>query len=339
MVLFYIKFVKIYLTVLKMTEIFYTKQIDHDATGVRIDKFISSSYPDFSRAQIQRLIESSSILVNEEAISDKNYKTKLGDIYKIIVPEPEAATPIPENIPLNILYEDNDIIVVNKESGMTVHPAAGAYHGTLVNALLYHCKDSLSGIGGVARPGIVHRIDRNTSGILVVAKNDLSHNRLSEQFSEHTIERTYYALVYGVPNPLKGTIEGNIARSSYDRKKMALVKTGGKHAITHYETIARYSNSISLVKCNLETGRTHQIRVHLSSIGCHLVGDDIYKGRRGNLPFPEDIKKLINTFPRQALHAKSLGFTHPKTSEKLQFDSVLPDDIQNLLNILEKYKL
>lgn len=322
-----------------MTEKFYTKPVDIENVGLRIDKFIASENPDVSRAQIQRLIDIGSVFIAEKPVIDKNYKTKLGDVYKIVLPEPELATPIAEDIPLNVLYEDSDIVVINKPAGMTVHPAAGAHNGTLVNALLYHCKDSLSGIGGVARPGIVHRIDKNTSGILVIAKNDLAHNRLSEQFSSHSIERTYYAIVYGIPNPLSGRIEGNIARSSFDRKKMALVKTGGKHAVTHYETIACYANSVSLVKCNLETGRTHQIRVHLSSIGCHLVGDDTYKGKKSGLLFSEDVKKIVNTFPRQALHAKSLGFIHPITKEKMQFDSELPEDMQNLLNALKKYKL
>lgn len=322
-----------------MVEKFYTKKVDEDTLGLRIDKFIVAEYPDISRAHTQRLIENGCILINDTPIIDKNYKTKKGDIYQIILPEPETATPVAEDIPLDILYEDSDIIVINKEAGMTVHPAAGAYHGTLVNALLYHCKGSLSGIGGVARPGIVHRIDRYTSGILVVAKNDLAHNKLAEQFSTHTIERTYYAIAYGVPNPLVGCIQGNIARSSFDRKKMALVKSGGKHAVTHYETISRFGNSISLIKCNLETGRTHQIRVHLSSIGCHLVGDDVYKGKKSSLTFPENIKKLVNKFPRQALHAKSLGFIHPKTNEKMYFDSNLPEDMQSLLNSVEKYKL
>ncbi len=313
-----------------INKIFYTTPVDESKIGIRIDKFIAEDITEFSRAQVQRLIENGFVYTDDEMIADKNYKTRNGDIYQITLPEPQQATPQPENIPLDILYEDNDLIVVNKSAGMTVHPAAGVYHGTLVNALLYHCKNSLSGIGGVARPGIVHRIDRNTSGILVVAKTDIAHRHLAEQFFKHTIERTYFAFVYGIPSPLQGTIEGNIARSLYDRKKMALVQNGGKPAVTHYKTIENYKNAASLIQCNLETGRTHQIRVHLSSIGCHLIGDDVYKGRKSSLNLSEKLKNYVNSFPRQALHAASLGFIHPRTSEYMQFRTDFPDDMQQL---------
>lgn len=323
----------------KNTRIFYTSSVSEEFSGIRIDKFIAEEIPDFSRSQVQLLIENSNVFLNETTITDKNFKTKVGDIYKIILPEPQDALPVAEEIKLDILYEDDDLIVINKPSGMTVHPAAGVYNGTLVNALLYHCKDSLSGIGGVARPGIVHRIDRNTSGILVAAKNDITHRELSKQFECHSIERTYLAFVYNVPQPFSGTITGNIARSPYDRKKMALVKTGGKTAITHYETIAIYNNAVSLVKCHLETGRTHQIRVHLSSIGCHLIGDDVYQAKKSTLKLPEPLKNYVNTFPRQALHAMTLGFIHPRTKEKLSFSVPLPEDMQTLQVKLEKYKL
>jgi 23S rRNA pseudouridine1911/1915/1917 synthase len=317
----------------------YTNSVTDSDKGIRLDKFIADAFTDFSRAQVQRLIEDGCVFIDEEVLVDKNYKTNLGDVYQIFLPEPEAATPVAENIPLDILYEDEDLIVVNKPAGMTVHPAAGVFHGTLVNALLYHCKDSLSGIGGVARPGIVHRIDRNTSGILVVAKNDVAHRALAEQFSVHSIERTYFAVVYNVPTPLKGTISGNIARSPYDRKKMAQVKQGGKPAITHYEVLETYQRAASLIKCNLETGRTHQIRVHLSGIGCHLVGDDVYSGKKSTLMLPEATKKIVNSFPRQALHAYSLGFIHPKTHQYMQFSADFPEDMSSLLQELRKYKL
>lgn len=323
----------------KSSKIFYTNSVDIEHSGIRIDKFIAEEITDFSRSQAQHLIEEGNVFVDDQPITNKNSKTRCGDIYKIILPAPKEAEPVAEDINLNVLYEDDDIIVVNKPAGMTVHPAAGAYSGTLVNALLYHCKGSLSGIGGVARPGIVHRIDRNTSGILVVAKNDTSHRHLAEQFHNHSIERTYYAFVYNVPNPLKGKIEGNIARSSYDRKKMALVQQGGKSAITHYETLAIYNNAVSLVKCNLETGRTHQIRVHLSSIGCHLIGDEVYVAKKSTLRLPEPLKSYVNTFPRQALHAASLGFIHPKTGEFLSFTVPLPEDMQQLQEKLAAYKL
>lgn len=312
-------------------KVFYTEAVTELDKGIRLDKFIAESNKDFSRSQIQKLIENGYVFADDEVIADKNFKTRLGDIYQITLPEPEAATPAAEDIELDVLYEDNDLIVVNKPAGMTVHPAAGVTHGTLVNALLYHCRNSLSGIGGVLRPGIVHRIDRNTSGILVVAKNDIAHRGLAQQFFDHSIERTYLAFVYGVPNPLKGTIEGNIARSPYDRKKMALVASGGKTAITHYETLETYKNAVSLVKCNLETGRTHQIRVHLSSIGCHLIGDEIYQGKKSTIALPLPLKNYVNSFPRQALHATSLGFIHPKTQEYLSFQVDLPEDMQNLM--------
>lgn len=320
--------------------IFYTTPVAEGQVKTRIDKFIADCFTEFSRAQVQRLIETGSVFVDDEMITDKNFKTRLGDIYQISIPEPEEANPLPENIPLDILFEDKDVIVINKPAGMTVHPAAGVHSGTLVNALLFHCRDSLSGIGGVARPGIVHRIDKNTSGILVIAKNDIAHRGLAEQFFEHSIERTYYALCYGMPNPMKGTIEGNIARSPYDRKKMAMVKSGGKTAVTHYEVIENYRNTASLVKCNLETGRTHQIRVHLSSLGCNLIGDDVYvKAKKSALALPEPIKSFVNNFERQALHAYSLGFIHPISKEFLSFKADFPDDMKKLLEALRAYKL
>lgn len=320
--------------------IFYAGPVTEDTLKLRIDKFITDNLPDFSRAQVQRLIEEGYVFADEDVITNKNFKTRLGDVYQITLPPPVEAAPIAQDIPLDILYEDDDLIVVNKPSGMTVHPAAGAYKDTLVNALLFHCQESLSGIGGVARPGIVHRIDRNTSGILVVAKNDVTHRNLAEQFFEHSIERTYYAVVYGVPPKKNGVIEGNIGRSNYDRKKMAIVQSGGKSAVTHYEVIENYKNAASLIKCNLETGRTHQIRVHLSSIGCNLIGDEVYtKAKKTGVLFPEPLKSYINTFPRQALHAYSLGFIHPKTKKHLNFQADFPYDMKELIEKLQLYKL
>lgn len=318
--------------------VFYTDQIKPEQIKLRIDKFIADNYEQFSRAQVQKLIESGCVFVDDEMVADKNFKTRLGDIYQISLPPPIEAKPVAQDIPLDILYEDKDLIVINKPAGMTVHPAVGAYKDTLVNALLFHCKDSLSGIGGVARPGIVHRIDRNTSGVLVIAKNDIAHRHLAEQFFVHSIERTYYAVVYGIPQPNIGTIEGNIARSPYDRKKMAIVQEGGKNAVTHYEVIEKYRTAAALVKCNLETGRTHQIRVHLSSIGHNLIGDDIYvKAKKSCLLLPEPLKQYVNSFPRQALHAYSLGFIHPKTKEFLSFKAEMPKDMQELVNKLRGY--
>jgi 23S rRNA pseudouridine1911/1915/1917 synthase len=311
----------------------YTVELENE--GTRLDVFLSEKL-DKTRSFIQNLIDSEKVFVNGK-VKKKNYKLSIGESVSALVPPPQNVEIFPENIPLNIVYEDDDLIVVNKPAGMTVHPAAGVNKDTLVNALLFHCKGSLSGIGGVARPGIVHRIDRNTSGVLVIAKNDITHRGLAEQFFNHSIERTYYAIVYGVPSPVKGTIEGNIARSSFDRKKMAIVKIGGKSAITHYELIENYKNAISLIKCNLETGRTHQIRVHLSSIGCHLVGDDVYeKPKKSNVLLPNDVKKYVNSFPRQALHAYSLGFIHPRTKEFLSFCADFPSDLKELVETLKK---
>lgn len=316
----------------------YSSQIvNKDYKGWRIDKFLTLSFPEMSRSQLQRLIKEGNVSCDENIIVDNSFKVHEGDIYQVFVPPAVDAEPMPENIPLDIVFEDDDLIVVNKPVGMTVHPAPGATHGTLVNALLFYCGNRLSGIGGVKRPGIVHRIDKDTSGLLVVAKNDMAHRFLSEQFFEHSIERTYYALVYGVPNPLNGKIEGNIGRSPYDRKKMAIV-SGGKKAVTHYQTVEVFKNSAALIKCNLETGRTHQIRVHMSSIGCNLIGDKIYEKAKKNQikGFDEDCKKFINSFPRQALHAATLGFIHPRTKTMVHFSAPFPTDFDELYHLLQK---
>lgn len=311
-------------------------EVEPTENNMRLDKFLAQKLPEMSRARLQKLIAGGYVAVDDTILADNSHKVKTGDVYALTIPPAEEAEPQPENIALDIIYEDADLLVVNKPSGMTVHPAAGAWHGTLVNALLYHCSDSLSGIGGIKRPGIVHRIDKDTSGLLVVAKNDLAHQNLSEQFAAHSIERTYYAVVYGVPNPLNGTIEGNIGRSPYDRKKMAIVESGGKPAITHYQTRQIFGRAVALVQCNLETGRTHQIRVHLSSKGHALIGDQVYvKNKKSEIILPTNIKTAVNSFPRQALHAKSLGFIHPRTGQQMQFDSDLPDDMQNLLSLLQ----
>ena len=298
--------------------------------NLRLDKFLSLK-TEFSRAEIQRLIKNGNVFIDEDPITDCAYKTKANDVFEIEVPEPKEADPEPQNIKLDIIYEDNDLLVVNKPAGMVVHPGAGVFKGTLVNALLYHCKDSLSGIGGVKRPGIVHRIDKETSGLLVVAKNDFTHIHLSEQFEKHDIERTYYAFVYGIPTPVEGTIEGNIGRSKFDRKKMALLTSGGKEAITHYKVIEAFQTFASMVQCKLETGRTHQIRVHLSSIGHHLIGDKVYTARSIRYPkISDEMKAYFKNFERQALHAATLGFIHPKTKQKMFFETPLPPDLKEL---------
>ena len=319
------------------TVISNTTIVNKDYNGWRLDKFLVKSFPEISRSQIQRLLKDENITKNSVIITDSSLKVKDGDVYDLVIPEPVDATPEPEDIPLEVIYEDSDLLVVNKPAGMTVHPAPGSYNGTLVNALLHHCKGNLSGIGGVKRPGIVHRIDKQTSGLLVVAKNDMAHKNLSAQFAEHSIERTYYALVFGTANPLSGRIEGDIGRSPYDRKKMAIVKKNGKFAATNYKTLKNFNNLASLVQCNLETGRTHQIRVHMSSLNCNLIGDAVYvKSKKISDKSVDDASKnFINNFPRQALHALSLGFIHPRTKETLDFTSNLPADFAELLHTLE----
>lgn len=316
--------------------IYITPIVNKDFKGLRIDKFLSDCFDDVSRSQAQKLIEAGNVLCDDITIADNAYKIKEGESFVINMPEAISAIPQPQDIPLDIVYQDDDIVVVNKKAGMVVHPAAGSWDGTLVNALLFCCHD-LSGIGGVKRPGIVHRIDKETSGLLVVAKNDNAHRLLCEQFAEHSIERTYYAFCFGVPQPLVGTIEGDIGRNPYDRKKMAIVQHNGKKAITHYYTIESYGGSAAEVKCNLETGRTHQIRVHLSSKGNNLIGDKVYvKSKKiTDKNIDDETKKYINNFHRQALHAQSLGFVHPKSGEKMMFESELPEDLQNLKSILQ----
>ncbi|SHF05490.1 RluA family pseudouridine synthase [Clostridium fallax] len=290
--------------------------IDDSNKGERIDKFLSTVKEDKSRSYFQNLIEDGNILVNTKNIKS-NYKLRSGDKVSLNIPEPIELKVEAENIPLHIVYEDQDLIVVNKPQGMVVHPAPGNYNGTLVNALLYHCKD-LSGINGVIRPGIVHRIDKDTSGILVMAKNDETHNNLAYQFKEHSIKREYFALVEGRITKEKGTISTNIGRNPKDRLKYAVVSEG-KHAVTHYEVIEIY-DKYTLVKCVLETGRTHQIRVHMSHIGHPLVGDPLY-----------GFKKQSFKLNGQMLHAKTLGFIHPKKEEYMEFTSELPDYFKKLI--------
>lgn len=289
----------------------------------RIDKYISEQIPELSRSYVQQLLKEHKILVNQRECK-ANYKCRPKDQIVIFYEEPKELEVTPENIPLDIVYEDNSIIIVNKPKNMVVHPAAGHPHGTLVNALLYHCKDSLSSINGVIRPGIVHRIDRNTTGILVVCKNDRAHKMLAEQLKEHSITRKYHAICYGTFKDLEGTVNAPIGRHPVDRKKMAINSKNGREAITHYRVLQTLSNGCSYIECSLETGRTHQIRVHMASIGHPLVGDDVYG--------PKNPK--IKGLEGQTLHAKVLGFIHPDTNEYVEFDSELPLYFQDML---EKY--
>ena len=296
---------------------------DSFLAGTRIDKYLSDEREELSRSYIQQLIDDDLVQVNDAKIKP-SYKLREGDVITLTVPEPEELLIEPENIPINIVYEDDDVVIVDKPQGMVVHPAAGHYSGTLVNALMYHCKDSLSSINGVMRPGIVHRIDMNTSGLLVICKNNTSHKALAEQFSVHSITREYTAIVYDHFKNTEGTVDAPIARSKSDRKKMAIDQSG-RRAVTHYSVIEPLDRNFTLIKARLETGRTHQIRVHMASIKHPLLGDDVYGPK--NCPF-----KLEG----QMLHAGKLGFIHPSTGKYIEFESPLPEYFTRILNVLRK---
>lgn len=298
--------------------------VEEKDSGTRIDKYLSSVMNDFTRSYIQKLIQEEKVYVDHKVIK-ANYKLSTGNQITLDQPEPKELMLEPENLPLDILYEDNDIIVVNKTKGMVVHPAAGHYTGTLVNGLLYHCKDDLSGINGILRPGIVHRIDMNTTGVLVVCKNDNSHHSIAEQLKVHSITRKYNAIVYNSMKEEKGTVNKPIGRHPIDRKKMAINEKHGKQAITHYRLIDNLSPKFSHIECTLETGRTHQIRVHMASIQHPLLGDDIYGPNN-------DTYQLEG----QTLHARVLGFIHPTTKEYIEFEAPLPEYFQKLLMKLKK---
>jgi 23S rRNA pseudouridine1911/1915/1917 synthase len=315
--------------------------VDPGQSLLRIDKYLSARIESTSRTRIQNAANADNILVNNKPVKP-NYKVKPGDIVQIVLPTPPRDIElIPENIPLNIVYEDEDVVVVNKEPGMVVHPAYGNYTGTLVNALMWHFKDLPLFQAGELRPGLVHRIDKNTSGILVIAKNELSLNRLSKQFYDRTTDRKYIALIWGTPQPSEGTITGNVGRNIRDRKIMQVFPDGsqGKTAITHYKVIEEFGY-VSLVECKLETGRTHQIRVHFSFIRHPLFNDDEYGGDqiiKGTTftKYQQFVRNCFKILPRQALHAKSLAFDHPVTGKRLSFDSELPEDMKQ---VIEKWR-
>ena len=298
-------------------------ELTADESGERIDKFLSRNYENLSRSYIQKLLKDGNIIVNKLAVK-ANYKIASGDVIHIRIPESEPLDILPENIPLDILYEDSDILIVNKPKGMVVHPSPGHYTHTLVNAVLYHWGGNLSGINGVIRPGIVHRIDMNTTGSLLICKNDRAHQILAEQLKEHSITRRYHAIVHGNIKEDSGTVDAPIGRHPADRKKMSTKSQHGRHAVTHYRVLERFG-SYTYIECELETGRTHQIRVHMSSIGHPILGDDVYGPAR--CPF-----KLEG----QTLHAKTLGIIHPSTKEYMEFDAPLPQYFQNLLTMLRK---
>lgn len=304
-----------------------------DNSPERLDQFITREVPDLTRSAVQRLIDSGMITVNS-AVPRPSLKLKGGELILIEIPPPTPAVPKAEELPLTIIYEDSDLIVLDKAAGMSVHPGAGNPDGTLVNALLSHC-DDLSGIGGEIRPGIVHRIDKDTTGVIVVAKNDHSHVELARQFQEHSIKRVYFALVFGSPKTDKGRIESDIGRHPVDRKKMSGSARHGKHAVTHWKVLGRYG-PVSTMEMRLETGRTHQIRVHLSEAGFPLLGDPVY-GSTGRLSGLKDstLQALIRKLGRQALHARTLGFLHPVSGEYLEFSSPLPEDMARIVEHLE----
>ncbi len=302
------------------------------ADGERLDRALAAAVPELSRERLKALMLSGAVCVGERTLSNPSEKTKAGEEITITVPTAAPAKAEAQDIPLNIVYEDDELIVVDKPAGLVVHPAAGNLDGTLVNALLHHCAGQLSGIGGVARPGIVHRIDKDTSGLLVVAKTDQAHEGLARQFAAHSIGRRYAAVVAGRPIPVAGRIEGSIGRSSRNRKKMDVVENGrGKRSVTHFETLRQLADA-ALVECRLETGRTHQVRVHMTSIGHPLLGDPLYGSTRKS---HRDILKRLN-FNRQALHARSLIFIHPRTQENLAFESPLPTDMMELIAALDR---
>lgn len=319
-------------------------EISAETAGTRLDKLLADAMPDVSRSRIKALIKDGHVTCAGSSIKSPSKAVKSGERYHVSIPEPEDPDPQPENIPLDVIFEDEHLIVVNKPAGMVVHPAAGSPNGTLVNALLHHCGNSLSGIGGVKRPGIVHRIDKETSGLLVVAKHEKAHNGLAEQFADHSIERKYSAICKDHPRPATGRIEGNIARHPVDRKRMAVSESGGKWAATNYKIIEAYSQNgtplAAEIECQLETGRTHQIRVHMTHVGHALVGDPVY-GRAGKLPSSVKgaARTALQSFKRQALHAKSLGFIHPISGKAFKFESELPYDMKALLEALSPYKV
>ncbi|MGR9374079.1 RluA family pseudouridine synthase [Rhizobium leguminosarum] len=324
---------------------------DESAEG-RLDAWLTAQVgEEFSRSRIKTLIKDGQVFLRGQPVTDPQRKVRTGDSFEITLPEPEDPTPQGEDIPLDILHEDDDVIVISKPSGLVVHPGSGNWTGTLVNALIHHCSDTLSGIGGVRRPGIVHRLDKDTTGVMVVAKNDIAHRHLSLQFADHgrtmPLERAYQAVVWGRPRTLSGTVDAPLGRATGDRTRRAVKRPDSQdadEAITHYQVIERFHEKpdatafASLVECRLETGRTHQIRVHMAHIGHPLLGDTVYGAgfkTKANL-LPEEIRKVVNGFGRQALHAFMLQFEHPRTGEIMHFEVPLPDDMVELVEALRR---
>lgn len=299
-------------------------EVSVEQEGERLDKYLSLIYPDFSRSFFQKIIKDHAVLVNDK-IEKSSYSVKVDDVVSVSIPEAVQSAIVPEDIPLDILYEDVDLLVVNKPKNMVVHPSAGHATGTLVNAILFHCKDSLSGINGEIRPGIVHRIDKDTTGSLIVCKNDDAHVGIAEQIKEHSVNRIYEGIVIGNVTDDEGRIEGAIGRNPKDRKKMAINEANGKPAVTHYKVLARFGQ-YTYMQFKLETGRTHQIRVHMSSIGHPLLGDELYGGSSRN----------FSKLEGQTLHAKTIGFVHPRTREYMEYSAPLPEYFEKLLKKLNQ---
>lgn len=301
---------------------YFRFEINEELEEERIDKCLAMLIDSLSRSFIQKMIKENAVKVNGSAVKG-SYKVKLDDLIEFELPQAVEPNIAAEEIPLDILYEDKDVIVVNKPKGMVVHPAAGHYSGTLVNALMFHCGEELSGINGVMRPGIVHRIDKDTTGSVIACKNDLAHNSIAEQLKEHSVVRRYHAICHGVIKEDSGTIDKPIGRHPTERKKMAVNVSNGKHAVTHYKVLKRFKD-YTYIECRLETGRTHQIRVHMASIGFPLLGDEVYSNRKSSFHLQG-----------QTLHAKILGFKHPKTNEYIETDAPLPEYFQHLIKVLD----
>jgi 23S rRNA pseudouridine1911/1915/1917 synthase len=321
-----------------------------EGAGDRVDAWLAKLWPDLSRSRVQGLIGAGKLSVDGALVTHAKDKPRVGARYEMVLPPPEPAAPQPEKLPLTIVFEDAHLIVLDKASGMAMHPAPGSMRGTVVNALLAHCGDSLSGIGGVARPGIVHRIDKDTTGLVVVAKHDVAHNGLAKLFAKHNLERVYYAVTRGAPKDRAARIENRLVRSNEDRRKYVVARDpdteAGKNAITDYWTVESYGQqagaavgrpAAALLECRLHTGRTHQIRAHLTHLGTPLIGDPLYGKQRAFKAeglHAEEAAAAVAAFPRQALHAAVLGFKHPVTGDELRFESALPADISALLGVL-----
>jgi len=314
----------------------YTLTVPQDKARVRLDVFLADALPDLSRSRLKNLIEDGRVKrEGGGSVSGPAAKVKAGEVYEVSVPAAKPARPEAQAIPLSVAYEDDDLIVIDKPAGLVVHPAPGHADGTLVNALLHHCAGSLSGIGGVTRPGIVHRLDKGTSGLMVAAKNDRAHRHLSQQLETRKLERCYKALVWGVPKPAKGEIEGAIGRNPRNRKKMAVVKRNGKAALTRYRVLKAFGTRAALVECRLATGRTHQIRVHMAQLGHPVVGDPLYGGGGRLKEIPDEIRKILKDLDHQALHAFFIGFFPPSGGEKITLESNLPSYFNELLRNFE----